>query len=82
MNDLISNLGYEQIRALQILRDTPDIEGSALCKQADCSFDELFKLGTAGLLDLGMGRVSANQVHPRLTETGHRALEQAAAAGL
>lgn len=27
MNKLISVLGYEQIRALMVLRDKPDIEG-------------------------------------------------------
>lgn len=80
--NLIATLGYEQIRALQILRDKPDIEASALCAEADCSFGELFGLGVAGLIDPGMERLERYQANPTLTAAGHEAVAQAAAAGL
>lgn len=82
MNDLIANLGYEQIRALQILRDKPDSEASALCAEADCSWDELFSLSASGLIDIGMERIAPQRFHPCLTDAGRQAIEQAAAAGL
>ncbi len=63
-------LGYEQRKALQILRDTPDLELSALAKAADASWEELFQLGMMGLIDLGDERLSPQQFHPVLTAVG------------
>jgi hypothetical protein len=73
----IDRLGYEQLIALRVIRDTPDMEGSAICKQADCSFDELFRLAQHGLINLGEERLQANMVHPTLTGDGLAALVEA-----
>ncbi len=81
MSDLIAQLGYEQIRALVILSTTPDIEGTALCAQADCSWDEMLRLAEAGLIDAGVERHAPMRMHPTLTDTGRKAVEQAKAAG-
>jgi hypothetical protein len=74
---LIDNLGYEQLKALAVLNKTPDIEGTALCKQADCSWDEMFKLAEAGLIDIGEARLAPKQLNPTLTDKGKEALKQA-----
>lgn len=81
MKDLIFSLGYEQIRALKVLRDKPDIEGSALCSEADCSWAEMFQLGERGLIDPGMARVAPKQFHPVITDAGREAITQAVAMG-
>lgn len=64
------NLGYEQIKALRILSDEPNIEGSALCAKADCSFEELFVLADNGLIDIGNQRLQEFRLHPVITEAG------------
>lgn len=74
---LIDNLGYEQLRALAILNKMPDIEGSALCKQADCSWDEMFTLAELGLINIGEERLAPKQLNPTLTDQGREALKLA-----
>jgi hypothetical protein len=81
MSDLIAQLGYEQIRALMILNTTPDIEGVALCAQADCSWEDMFRLAEAGLIDAGADRLAPMRIHPTLTDAGRKAVEQGKAAG-
>lgn len=78
---LIANLGYEQIKALRILATTPDIEGSALCTQADCSWDEMFHMAEAGLIDHGADRIAPQRMHPTITDLGRQAVAEAEAAG-
>jgi hypothetical protein len=73
MTDSIK-LGYEQLEALRVMRDNPGKEGSEICREVDCSFDELFSLASAGLIDPGMGRVKDRQVHPVITKAGLTAL--------
>jgi hypothetical protein len=74
---LIENLGYEQLKALRILRDTPDIEGTALCKQADCSWEEMFRLAESGLITIGEERLAPKRLNPTLTTLGEQALKEA-----
>lgn len=71
------NLGYGQILALKTMRDTPNLEGSEICKKSDCSFSELFALSELGLIALGTDRIEPNRVHPTLTEQGEIALKDA-----
>jgi hypothetical protein len=67
---IFESLGYEQLRALHILSVTPDIEGTALCKAADCSWAESFALAEKGLIDIGENRLHPQQLHPTLTDLG------------
>jgi hypothetical protein len=78
----IDGLGYEQIIALRVIRDTPNMEGSAICKEADCSFDELFALAKDSLIDLGVDRIKPNALHPTLTDDGIEALSDAERRGV
>ncbi len=75
------NLGYEQIIALRIMSKTPDMEGSEICKAADCSFNELHSLSHAGLIDMGSERINPFAVHPKLTDAGVAALAELKDAG-
>ena len=70
----MSDLGYEQLRALQIMRDTPDLEASIIASKADCSWDELFNLFKMKLMTDGLGRIHDKQVHPELTILGNMTL--------
>jgi len=72
-------LGYEQYKALQILRDEPGIEGFALTRKADCSFDEFFNLAEKGLIDIGANRLKEKQLHPVISESGVDVLDDAKA---
>lgn len=72
--EIVKQLGYEQMRVLQELKNKPDSEGSVLCKDADCSFSELFSLGEKGLIDVGMDRLEPKRVHPALTDLGREVL--------
>jgi hypothetical protein len=67
---MLSKLGYEQLKALEILAAGADIEASVLAKRADCSWNELLHLGKWGLIDLGMERVEPNSAHPKITDIG------------
>lgn len=73
---MLSDLGYEQMRALTILAATPNLEGSSLCKQADCSWDELFQLAEKGLIDIGEERLFEKQLHPQLTNAGRHCVAE------
>lgn len=72
-------LGYEQLLALRIIRDMPNMEGSVIAKKADCSWNELCDLAKRGLIDLGMNRIKSNQIHPTLTNNGLAELNKAEA---
>lgn len=78
----IEGLGWEQLVALRVLRDTPDIEGSDLCIKSDMSFDELGALGQRGLIDLGAERLHPKTLHPVLLPAGVAALDEAVAKGI
>jgi len=65
------DLGYEQLKALKILRDKPGIEASALANQADCSWDELIFLGQKGLI------IYDDKLSSMITEAGRREIVQA-----
>lgn len=73
----MKTLGYEQLIALKIIRDIPDMEGSEICKLAGCSFDELFDLHKNKLIDVGMNRLKKYQVNPIITESGLLAVKDA-----
>lgn len=77
--ELLNRLSYEQIRALRILIQKPDIEGSALCAEADCSWGEMFDLAEMGLIDAGMERLQPNMLHPVIAELGRKVLAEAEA---
>jgi len=66
----MGNLGYEQLKALQLMRDIPDLEASAIAAKVDCSWDELFSLSSKGLISLGIDRIKQYQVHPTITDEG------------
>jgi hypothetical protein len=75
----VTKLGYEQIKALQILNDraAENIEASALCDEAGCAWYELFALSELGLVNAGMERLERYQVHPVITDSGREALKEA-----
>lgn len=73
----MDNLGYEQLLALKIMRDTPDMKGSEIAKKADCSWDELFSMSEMGLIELGMNRINKHQTHPIITPEGLKVLSKA-----
>ena len=50
-------MGYEQLIALRILHETPNIEGAELCQKADCSFGEFLALANDGYIDAGSERI-------------------------
>lgn len=79
---LIEKLGYEQIVALSMMLAIPDMEGSEICKAVDCSFEELYSLANAGLIDIGSERLKQFAVHPIITDTGKKALDEAKEAGI
>jgi hypothetical protein len=79
---LYDNLGYEQLRALQVMRDTPDKEASVIAKEADCSWAELFALADRGLAEKGMERLSPKRVHPTITDAGKAVVTAAEADGV
>jgi hypothetical protein len=78
----IENLGWEQLVALRVIRDTLNMEGSAICKAADCSFAELFTLAQEGLIDLGEERLEPKRLHPTLTSEGLVVLKEAEERGI
>lgn len=76
------SLGYEQYLVLKSLRDNPDQEGTVVCKACECSWDELIALARGGFVDLGMGRLQPNSLHPTITEKGRDEVRAAEVAGL
>ena len=72
----MSDLGYEQLRALRIMRDTPDREAANIANEADCSWDELFELSYQKLAGMGLGRLINEQVHPVITIKGLAVLKE------
>ena len=78
----VTMLGFEQLLALRIMRDLPDIEASVIAKDADCSWDELFAMAQEGLIDLGLNRIEPNAAHPIITSDGIKAVQQAELEGL
>jgi hypothetical protein len=73
----LNTLGYEPLQALAILSKTPDIEGTALCSQADCSWEEMFTMAEMGLIDAGAERLAPQRMHPALTDLGRETLRLA-----
>ena len=73
----IEGLGYEQLLALRVLRDKPDTEASAVCKETGCSFEELFALADKGLIDIGEERLMPEALHPTVTNEGLATLKEA-----
>lgn len=69
------SLTFPQIKVLRALdvAKTP-IEGFALVKDADSSFEDMYDLGHKGLLDPGFDRLVKNSVHPLITERGRAVL--------
>lgn len=51
-----TELGYEALRALQIMRDEPDQEGSVIASASDCAWHELYDMADKGLIDIGVNR--------------------------
>lgn len=74
---MIEHLGYEQIKALRVMRDTPNKGGAEICAEADCSWDELFALSDRGLIAIGEERLKPKELHPTITEAGLSALAEA-----
>lgn len=73
----LNNLGYEQIKALKILKEDPDMEATELCRRADCSWDELFDLAQRDLINGGADRLVPKRMHPTITPEGEAALQEA-----
>ena len=71
---LLDSLGYEQRKALKLLAEKPGIEGSRLCSEADCSWDEMFQLAEYGLIEAGADRITPQRMHPLLTDLGRQAI--------
>ena len=67
---LYDKLSYEQILALQIMHNEPNMEASSIAKEADCSWDELFVLAEMKLIDIGVNRIKDNQIHPKINTNG------------
>lgn len=78
----IEGLSYEQLQLLRILRETPDQEGFALTRLADCSFEEFSALADRRLVDPGAERIEPKTLHPILTDAGRAALAEAESAGI
>ena len=74
MSDI--QISHEQIVALRMLKDSPYIEASDLCNQADCSWGELFELHSMGLIDAGFDRVESGHCHPTLVEAYKEIIDQ------
>jgi len=76
-------LTFRQIKVLKALdvAKTP-IEGFALVKETDSSFEDMYDLGHHGLLDPGFDRLVKNSVHPLITERGRAVLRVVEAIGL
>ena len=72
----ISHLGYEQLRALQLIQATPNQHFTVICQGAQCSWDELLDLIKTRLLTIGTGTCLY------LTPAGEAALAAAIAAGI
>lgn len=70
-------LGYEQLLALKVMRNAPDMEGSAICKDAGCSFQELYGLEQKGLINIGDERLKPKALHPTITAEGIETLDEA-----
>jgi hypothetical protein len=70
-------LGYEQLLALRVMRGTKDMEGSAICKEAGCSFQELYDLSQKGLINIGSERLKPKALHPTMTAEGMATLDEA-----
>lgn len=77
-HEVIAGLSWSQLRVLRMMSETPDQEGSALARAADCSWAELFELAKRGFADAGMERVKPRELHPVITGRGRVAV----AAGL
>ena len=72
---IVEMLGYEQILLLKHLEENAEpIEGSALCKKVDCSWDEMYSLADMKLIDLGVGRIDCDALHPVITPLGRVAV--------
>ena len=76
------NLGYEQLRALRIMRDSPNKEATVIAKEADCSWSELFELCALDLVAMGRERINAKESHPTLSYKGRILLAEAELQGL
>lgn len=63
-------LGYEQLLALRLMRDKPNMELSIIAKEVDCSWDELIALTKIGLAESGLNRIHEKEVHPIITDAG------------
>ena len=72
----MSDLGYEQLRALRIMRDTPDREAANIANEADCSWDELFELSYQKLAGMGLGRLRIAISNPVITIKGLAVLKK------
>lgn len=68
-------IGYEQIVALKLMRDIPNLEGSVIARKADCSWDELFDLSKMGLIELGLDRIQLKRMHPLIKAAGLIAID-------
>ena len=70
------SLTYHQISLLKILANTVEpVEGFALMRKSDCSFEDVYDLGHYGLLDPGFDRLAKNCTHPLITERGRKVLQ-------
>lgn len=76
---IYSVLSYDQIRALTIMRDTPDREASEIAKAAGCSWEELYRLEDHGLITPGFDRLAPRAAHPVITARGRFVLTLAEA---
>jgi hypothetical protein len=75
----IDALGYEQLKALDILsKVAAEVEGTALCSEAGCSWDESFAMAESGLLQIREDN-EAKRLYMSLTDAGREAAAEATA---
>ena len=60
----------EQMKLLKILYENPDIEAARLARRSGCSWIQMYHLAELNLIDLGMNRMRAREVHPEITAKG------------
>ena len=74
------SLTFRQLKALKVLANAKaPLDGFALVKEADCSYEDMGDLAHFGLVDPGFDRLVKNCTHPLITARGRAVLQVVAA---